>query len=539
VPYPSEHSARLKDPDQYDEFRRQNDKFGSGIHAVFGIKLKPKRVSELQAIRFDKNKFTVAEAKKWLDDHDYKPIKFEPARDAENIFPISGVIGWEVEPKDVREFLDQADGKDIEVQISSPGGYVYPGLEIYNLLRNYKGRVTTRLMGLAASMASYIAMVGDYIIAEDNAVFMIHNASGLGLGDHKTLRKVADVIEGISNMIATKYVEKSGKSLAEIRQLMDDETFLFGEEIKDLGFVDEVIKTKVEKDKTSAVTTAAAVVAECLFKMKVAGDSSADLEKVAAFLDLEKLQGGEKKTQGTWKYCVCGECDYWENHIAGEPCGECPKCGTQMHGSDKKNKMEVKSMKTLKEILALEDAEERQKEFDLFLSEDFYESNKVEVLEALMESGEVINVELTDTIKTLQSEVLALKDEVTTSKKDLTQEVEARRRLEIQKTFNEFDISGDLEKKVDLIVSLEKTDPKMAEDMMNHFKSVSEQLKAAGIFSELGSAKDGEASNAYDKMKKMVDTKVAEGLDVSPAKVWKDIIRDNPELYKQYLKERR
>ena len=73
-PYPSEHSARISDPGHYDEFRRENDKFGSGIHAIWGIKTKPKRIVELQSIRFDAKKFTAAEAKKWLKDHNYKPI---------------------------------------------------------------------------------------------------------------------------------------------------------------------------------------------------------------------------------------------------------------------------------------------------------------------------------------------------------------------------------------------------------------------------------------------------------------------------------
>jgi HK97 family phage major capsid protein len=79
VPYPNEHAARLKDPAQYDEFRRENNKFGDGIHAIWGIKTKPKRKAELQAIRFDAKKWTVAAAKKWLKDHGYKPIAFEPA----------------------------------------------------------------------------------------------------------------------------------------------------------------------------------------------------------------------------------------------------------------------------------------------------------------------------------------------------------------------------------------------------------------------------------------------------------------------------
>jgi len=75
-PYPNEHAARLTDPAQYDSFRRKNNDFGDGIDAIYGIK---SGKSELQAIRFSKNKFTVAEAKKWLADNDYKPMIFEEA----------------------------------------------------------------------------------------------------------------------------------------------------------------------------------------------------------------------------------------------------------------------------------------------------------------------------------------------------------------------------------------------------------------------------------------------------------------------------
>ena len=77
-PFENEHAARLKQPGQYRRFRRENDAFGSGIDAIWGIRRDNSRV-ELQAIRFDKTKFTVAQARKWLKDHDHAPILFEPA----------------------------------------------------------------------------------------------------------------------------------------------------------------------------------------------------------------------------------------------------------------------------------------------------------------------------------------------------------------------------------------------------------------------------------------------------------------------------
>lgn len=77
MPYPNEHSARIESPGKYIRFRRENDKFGSGIDAIWGVK--KDQTVELQAIRFDKNKFTVAQAKAWLKEHDYSPISFEAA----------------------------------------------------------------------------------------------------------------------------------------------------------------------------------------------------------------------------------------------------------------------------------------------------------------------------------------------------------------------------------------------------------------------------------------------------------------------------
>ncbi len=80
MPFQNEHSARLKSPGQFKRFRRQNDKFGSGIDAIWGIKVKDgKEVVELQAIRFDKNKFTTAQARQWLRDKKISFIQFEPS----------------------------------------------------------------------------------------------------------------------------------------------------------------------------------------------------------------------------------------------------------------------------------------------------------------------------------------------------------------------------------------------------------------------------------------------------------------------------
>lgn len=534
----------MHDPKDYDEFRRSNDKFKKGIHAIFGIKTKPKRISELQAIRFDKKEYTVVEAKKWLKDHKHICIKFEAAKE-KKVLAISGIIGLEVLAEDVRNFLDELDGEDIEVQISSPGGYIYPGLEIFNLLKNYDGQVTTRLMGLAASMASYIAMVGDYVLAEDNAVFMIHNASGFAMGDHNTMHKTADVLEGLSNLLAKKYMDRTGKSLEELKKLMDETTFLFGDEIKDAGFVDEIAKTKKEKDKTAAIALATITLTDCMAKMKTAEQEKEDFEKAAALLDVNiKDQGGETKEQGAWKYCVCDKCKYWEKHIAGKPCGKCPKCGAQMQGTDKKPKQGGKSMDDLAKILAIEDAEERKKELDAFFGDAFFDADrKAKVKEVLMTVKEetttgAVPDDLTQIVDGLQNEIKALQTEVVESKKLANVEAEKSRMLEITANLQEKEVVGDVEKMTKTIFALEKVSPELAEDMIQQFQSMSEKLKAAGLFSEVGSGAEGKPGDPYEKMKVKVDEILAADSNITPAKAWKNVIKDNPELYKEYLKMR-
>jgi ATP-dependent protease ClpP protease subunit len=198
---------------------------------------------------------------------------------------IDGVIGWDTYPRGIRNQLDDAKGEDIIIEISSPGGFVFDGLEIFNLLKNYEGKVTTHMMGLAASMASYIALAGDYIKIEKNSVFMIHNARAFQVGDQNALRKTADVLEGISNLLAHEYVNRSGKSFDEIVELMNNESFFFGDEIVKEGFADEIIESDKKPDKKQAIALAKVSIENCISAMKKSDNINSDFEKVAAFLN--------------------------------------------------------------------------------------------------------------------------------------------------------------------------------------------------------------------------------------------------------------
>jgi hypothetical protein len=110
--------------------------------------------------------------------------------------------------------------------------------------------------------------------------------------------------------------------------------------------------------------------------------------------------------------------------------------------------------------------------------------------------------------------------------------------LEIGADLQDKKVVGDIEKMTKTIFALEKVSPELAKDMLEQFQSMSVKLKAAGLFTEIGSVTDGNAEDSYEKMKAKVDVILETDSNITPAKAWKNVIRDNPELYKEYLKKR-
>lgn len=182
---------------------------------------------------------------------------------------ISGVIGLDVQPADIRAALDAAGSKPVTVEIASPGGFVAEGLEIHSMIKNYPGPLTIRLTGLAASMASFIATAAPRVEAESTAVYMIHNAAGGKFGNQNDLRRFADVIEMFSGILAEGYAHKSGKSLAAIRKLMDSETWMSAVQAKAEGFVDAILAPSGRA--TGSITAARASFAAAQARLNAPG----------------------------------------------------------------------------------------------------------------------------------------------------------------------------------------------------------------------------------------------------------------------------
>lgn len=129
---------------------------------------------------------------------------------------------------------------DVTVNINSPGGDMFEGIAIYNMLREHEAKVTINVMGWAASAASIIAMAGDEIRVGLGSFIMVHNAWGGVVGNRHDLASAAKVFEGFDAGIADIYEARTGLKREEIVNLMDDETFLPPSEAVKLGFADAI-----------------------------------------------------------------------------------------------------------------------------------------------------------------------------------------------------------------------------------------------------------------------------------------------------------
>jgi ATP-dependent Clp protease, protease subunit len=144
-------------------------------------------------------------------------------------------------PKDVSDIIDSLNGEDIELEINSPGGSVIDGSEIYTALKGYSGKITAKIVGLAASSASVIAMAADHIQISPTAQIMIHNVSSRASGDYRDLEHEAEVLKNYNNSIANAYKLKTGLSHDELLDLMNKETWMSAQQAIELKFADEIL----------------------------------------------------------------------------------------------------------------------------------------------------------------------------------------------------------------------------------------------------------------------------------------------------------
>lgn len=175
---------------------------------------------------------------------------------ASNVISILDVIGQDFwtgggfTAKRMAAALRSIGDKDVIVDINSPGGDMFEGIAIYNQLRAHKGRVTVRVLGMAASAASIIAMAGDDIEIGAASFLMIHNCWVIADGNRNDLAAAAEYLRPFDEAMAGVYAAKSGQDLDEIAAWMDAEKWIGGSEAVELGFATDLLAAdKVTEDE--------------------------------------------------------------------------------------------------------------------------------------------------------------------------------------------------------------------------------------------------------------------------------------------------
>ncbi|EGT4464976.1 Clp protease ClpP [Cronobacter sakazakii] len=168
------------------------------------------------------------------------------ARDGDNSISIFDVIGADywgegVTASRIAGALRSLNGADVTVNINSPGGDMFEGLAIYNLLREYEGKVTVKVLGLAASAASIIAMAGDDVQIGRGAFLMIHNCWVYAMGNRHDLAQIAADMAPFDKAMSDIYQARSGLDAETVDRMMDGETYIGGSEAVEKGFADSLL----------------------------------------------------------------------------------------------------------------------------------------------------------------------------------------------------------------------------------------------------------------------------------------------------------
>ena len=174
----------------------------------------------------------------------------------ERILRIDGVIAeepWiddEITPKQFKSELMSGSG-DITLWINSPGGDVFAASQIYNILMDYKGNVTVKIDGLAASAASVIAMAGTRVSMSPVSQIMVHNPMTVAIGNAEEMSKAIKMLSEIKESIINAYEIKTNLSRDEISKMMDSETWMNARKAVELGFADEIMYTENQNSNTA------------------------------------------------------------------------------------------------------------------------------------------------------------------------------------------------------------------------------------------------------------------------------------------------
>jgi ATP-dependent Clp protease, protease subunit len=177
-----------------------------------------------------------------------------------SVYEVIGVDWWSgdgVTAKRVAAALRSMGAGPVTVSINSPGGDLFEGMAIYNLLREHDGEVTVKVLGVAASAASIIAMAGDTVQIARAGFLMIHNTWAAVVGNRHDMQEAADTLKPFDEAMASIYAAKTGQEKKAMAKLMDAETWIGGERAVEDGFADDLLPSdQVEKGAGKASASA-------------------------------------------------------------------------------------------------------------------------------------------------------------------------------------------------------------------------------------------------------------------------------------------
>ena len=160
-------------------------------------------------------------------------------------------FGDEVTPGIFRDELMKCDG-DITVWINSPGGDVFAAAQIYNILMDYKGNVTVRIDGIAASAATMVAMAGTTVEMSPVGMMMVHNPSTAVIGNTKEMQAAIQMLDEVKENIINAYELKTNLPRQQLSDLMDAESWMNAKKAVELGFADKILFANEDEEKKSA-----------------------------------------------------------------------------------------------------------------------------------------------------------------------------------------------------------------------------------------------------------------------------------------------
>lgn len=185
---------------------------------------------------------------------------------------------WGVGAADFVQQLNALDVETIHLHVNSPGGDVFDGVAMYNALLEHPATIITHVDGLAASIASVIALAGDEVVMAENAFFMIHNAWTIAMGNADDFRALAGVLDKIDGMVTATYVKNATADAAQVKAWMAEETWFDAQEAVDAGFATEIAGASDPED--AADTDAEEALAA--FDLSVFAHAPAALTRIAA-----------------------------------------------------------------------------------------------------------------------------------------------------------------------------------------------------------------------------------------------------------------